>query len=87
VTTTAGTFAGIVGQLADVSLMELKAGVHPMREIEASVKRLRQVNVNLRGLLFNDVNAASRRYGAGNCSYQYKYYVCRSEGLWSNNAN
>ena len=67
------TDAGIVGQLAGASLMALKAGVHPMREIELSVKRLRQANVNLRGPLFNDANVASRRYGAGKYCYQCSY--------------
>jgi len=27
----------------------------------------------LRGLLFNDVNVQSQRYGAGKYSYQYSY--------------
>jgi tyrosine-protein kinase Etk/Wzc len=44
-----------------------------MREIEHAVKRLQQARVNLRGLLFNDVNVQSRRYGAGKYSYQYTY--------------
>ena len=53
--------------------MVLKAGKHPMREIEQAVKRLRQADVNLRGILFNDISVASRRYGAGKYSYQYAY--------------
>ena len=67
------TDATIVGRVAGASLMIIKAGVHPMREIEQSVKRLQQAEVNLRGLLFNDVDAFSRRYGAGKYSYQYDY--------------
>ncbi len=55
------------------ALMVLKAGEHPMREIEQAVKRLKQAGVNLRGLLFNDVNVQSQRYGAGKYSYQYSY--------------
>jgi len=51
----------------------LKAGEHPMREIEQAVKRLQQADVNLRGILFNDVKASTRRYGAGKYSYQYSY--------------
>ncbi len=39
--------------------MVLKAGEHPMREIEQAVKRLQQADVNLRGILFNDVKASS----------------------------
>jgi tyrosine-protein kinase Etk/Wzc len=67
------TDAAIIGQMVGGTLMVLKAGEHPMREIEQAVKRLQQANVNLRGLLFNDVNTQSRRYGAGKYSYQYTY--------------
>jgi tyrosine-protein kinase Etk/Wzc len=67
------TDAAIIGQMAGGALMVLKAGEHPMREIEHAVKRLQQARVNLRGLLFNDVNVQSRRYGAGKYSYQYTY--------------
>jgi tyrosine-protein kinase Etk/Wzc len=51
----------------------IKAGAHPLREIEQSVKRLKQAGVNLRGLLFNDVKVLSRRYGYGKYVYQYAY--------------
>ncbi len=53
--------------------MVLKAGEHPMREIEHAVKRLQQANVNLRGILFNDIAVSSQRYGAGKYHYQYTY--------------
>lgn len=69
------TDATIIGQMAGATLMVLKAGAHPMREIELSVKRLQQAGVNLRGLLINDINAQSQRYGAGKYSYQYSYDV------------
>ena len=36
-------------------------------------ERLEQAGVNLRGLLINDVNVQSQRYGAGKYSYQYSY--------------
>ena len=67
------TDATIIGQMVGGTLMVLKAGEHPMREIDQAVKRLRQTEVNLRGILFNDVNMTSSRYGAGKYSYQYKY--------------
>ena len=67
------TDATIIGQLAGATLMVVKAGAHPMREIEQSVKRLQQAGVNLRGVLFNDMDVSSRRYGAGKYSYQYAY--------------
>ncbi len=67
------TDATIIGQMTGGTLMVLKAGEHPMREIEQAVKRLKQASVNVRGLLFNDVNVQSQRYGAGKYSYQYAY--------------
>ena len=67
------TDASIIGQLAGVTLMVVKAGAHPMREIEQSAKRLQQAGVNLRGILFNDLDVSSRRYGVGKYSYQYSY--------------
>ena len=63
----------IIGQLVGGTLMVLRSGQHPMREIEQSVKRLRQAHVNLRGMLFNDVKIQSQYYGAGKYSYQYSY--------------
>jgi tyrosine-protein kinase Etk/Wzc len=69
----AATDAAIIGQMVGGALMVLKAGEHPMREIEQAVKRMKQADVNLRGLLFNDVNVHSQRYGAGKYSYQYAY--------------
>jgi tyrosine-protein kinase Etk/Wzc len=43
------TDAAIIGQMVGGTLMVLKSGEHPMREIEQSVKRLRQADINLRG--------------------------------------
>ena len=67
------TDATIIGQMVGGTLMVLKAGEHPMREIELAAKRLRHADVNLRGILFNDINLQSQRYGAGKYSYQYTY--------------
>jgi tyrosine-protein kinase Etk/Wzc len=67
------TDASIIGQMAGGTLMVLKAGEHPMREIELAVKRLQQADVNLRGIVFNDIDVSSQRYGAGRYSYQYNY--------------
>jgi tyrosine-protein kinase Etk/Wzc len=67
------TDATIIGQMAGGSLLVLRAGEHPMREIEQAVKRLKQADVNLRGILFNDIKTNSRRYGVGKYNYQYVY--------------
>ena len=68
----AATDASIIGQIAGATMMVIKSGAHPMREIEQSVTRLQRAGVNLRGLVINDVNL-NRRYGAGKYAYQYSY--------------
>jgi len=67
------TDAAIIGQMVGGTLMVLKAGEHPMREIEHAVKRLQQAEVNLRGIVFNDVTVGGKHYGAGKYHYQYSY--------------
>lgn len=70
------TDATIIGQMAGGVLLVLKSGAHPMREIELSIKRLQQAEVNLRGILFNDIRVKTRNYGAGRYNYynyQYSY--------------
>ncbi len=69
----AATDSMIIGQMAGASLMVLKSGQHPMREIELAAKQLRQAGVNLRGFLVNDLPARNQRYGAGKYTYQYSY--------------
>lgn len=69
------TDAAIIGRLASATLMVVKAGVHPMRELEQSAKRLVQAGVNLKGIVFNDLPQLSSqsRYGYGKYVYQYNY--------------
>ncbi len=66
------TDAGIIGRLVGATLMVVKAGWHPMRELEQSTKRLIQAGVNIKGVVFNNVPIGSSRYGYG---YGYKGYV------------
>jgi len=58
----ATTDAVILGQLAGATLMVVKSGVHPMRELLETAKRLKQNGVNLRGVIFNDTPLAVRGY-------------------------
>ena len=67
------TDASIIGQMCGATLMVLKSGEHPIREIQQSVKRLQQSGVNLRGIIINDVSLQAKRYGGGKYSYQYAY--------------
>ena len=71
------TDASIIGRLASATLMVVRAGQHPMRELEQSVKRLTQAGVHLKGVVFNDLPESSSRYGYGygqnKYVYQYSY--------------
>lgn len=69
------TDAAIIGRLASATLMVVKAGQHPARELEQSVKKLAQAGVRLKGIVFNDLPASSSRsgYGYGKYVYQYTY--------------
>ena len=70
------TDAVIIGRMASVTLMVVKAGQHPMRELEQSTKRLTQAGVQLKGVVFNDVPETSSIYGYGGYGryvYQYSY--------------
>jgi tyrosine-protein kinase Etk/Wzc len=69
----AATDAAIIGRLASATLMVVKAGAHPLRELEQSVKKLVQAGVNLKGVIFNDIPETSSRYGYGRYVYQYHY--------------
>ncbi|MBT9099531.1 polysaccharide biosynthesis tyrosine autokinase [Methylovulum psychrotolerans] len=68
------TDACIIGRMASATLMVVKAGQHPMRELEQSAKRLIQAGVHIKGVVFNDLPLSSSRYGYG---YGYGKYVYR----------
>lgn len=67
------TDAAIIGRMASVTLMVVKSGQHPMRELEQSVKRLEQAGVKIKGFIFNDVPETASPYGFGQYVYQYSY--------------
>ncbi|WP_292967887.1 polysaccharide biosynthesis tyrosine autokinase [Nitrosomonas sp.] len=69
----AATDAAIIGRLAGATLMVAKAGAHPVRELEQSVKKLVQAGVNLKGVIFNGIPETSSRHGYGQYVYQYDY--------------
>jgi tyrosine-protein kinase Etk/Wzc len=72
------TDPALVGRIAGVVLLVLKAGQHPVREIELAVKRLEQNRIKVHGAVLNDVPASglAARY-AGH--YQYEYRSLRTE--------
>ena len=67
------TDAAIIGRMASATLMIVKAGQHPMRELELSTKRLLQAGVDIKGIVFNDVPESTSNYGYGKYVYQYSY--------------
>ncbi|WP_396956744.1 polysaccharide biosynthesis tyrosine autokinase [Nitrosomonas sp.] len=69
----AATDAAIIGRLASATLMVIKAGAHPVRELEQSMKKLVQAGVDLKGAIFNNIPEASSRHGYGQYVYQYQY--------------
>lgn len=64
------TDGAIAGRLAGVSLMVLRSGVHPVRELALAAKRFRQNGVQLHGAIMNDVKS---RGALGTYAYHYQY--------------
>ncbi|WP_442496924.1 polysaccharide biosynthesis tyrosine autokinase [Methylobacter sp. sgz302048] len=66
------TDASIVGRLASVTLLTLKAGIHSKQELEQCTKRLAQSGVQVKGIVLNDLPERSlgNNYGYG---YGYGY--------------
>lgn len=67
------TDAAIIGRNAATTLLVVKANFHPMRELEQATKQLQQAGIDIRGIVFNDVELNSGRYGYGKYVYQYEY--------------
>lgn len=66
------TDAVTIGSLAAGALLVVKANTHPLRELEHSVAILRRSGVNVLGVVFNDMEVSSGRYGYGKY-YGYAY--------------
>jgi len=76
------TDATIIGQIADSTLLVVKDGQSPLREIEQSIKRLKQAGVNFRGVVYNGIKTVSSRYGYGKYyGYGYSYKKKKSEKM------
>ena len=65
------TDAALVGRVAGVNLLVLRAGWHPIRELQQAVKAYSENGVRLSGIVFNDV--PPRKGGVGSYSYAYQY--------------
>jgi len=67
------TDAAIIAALAGVTLLVLRAGEHPIREVTLALKRFSHSGVKPAGLVFNDVpRSVANGYGYG-YHYQYDY--------------
>jgi tyrosine-protein kinase Etk/Wzc len=69
------TDPAVIARHAGTALMVAKAGLHPMEELEESVKRMRQSGAPVRGFVMNGLDTRSGygyRYGY-RYGYQYGY--------------
>jgi len=67
--------AAIIGRHVGATLMVVRAGRHPMAELEQSVSRLSVAGVKVKGFVLNgfDTERARHRYGNKGYVYRYKY--------------
>ena len=68
------TDAVLLARAAGVNLIVLKAGLHPLREITATVNRLQQSGSRPNGFVFNSVPIRPRMYGYGSGYGKYRYH-------------
>lgn len=68
------TDSSIIGRLAGINFIVARYGVHPMRELEETIKRFRRSGVKPQGFIFNDIPKTARAYGYGKyAGYGYEY--------------
>lgn len=65
--------AAIIGRHVGATLVIARAGKQPIQELEQAVKRLNQAGVQVKGLIFNDLNIDRQRYRYGYKGYVYRY--------------
>ncbi|MBP7454564.1 MAG: polysaccharide biosynthesis tyrosine autokinase, partial [Ottowia sp.] len=65
--------AAIIGRLTGATLMVVRAGRHPMGELEQAVKRLAQGGVEVKGFVFNGLDLTRQRHRFGQHGYHYQY--------------
>jgi len=63
--------AGIMGNSADTTLLVVKSGVNPIREIAQCKKQLAQNSVDLTGIILNNIVMTSKSKSYGGYVYQY----------------
>lgn len=63
----------IVAAQAAINLLVLRAGLHPLREIEHMLGRLQQNNIQVTGFVLNDLMPRAAAYGYRKYGYAYSY--------------
>ncbi|MCK4791160.1 MAG: polysaccharide biosynthesis tyrosine autokinase [Desulfobacteraceae bacterium] len=72
--TLAVTDAVIIAQLCSLNFLVIKAGAHPIREIQQAVKRYTQNHIRPTGIIMNDIKPQAGIGKYGYCyNYQYSY--------------
>ncbi|WP_213297344.1 polysaccharide biosynthesis tyrosine autokinase [Paraburkholderia sacchari] len=66
--------AGIVGKLAGTVFVVARQGATSVADLRESVRRLEQVGVPIRGVIFNDMTSRPGRYGNKYGTYGYASY-------------
>lgn len=64
---------------ADTVFALAKSGVTSVGELEETNKRITQAGGGIKGVIFNDIDATSKRYGTKYGAYQYKLYTYQSD--------
>jgi tyrosine-protein kinase Etk/Wzc len=57
--------------MASVSLLVVKAGEHPLGDLELCIKRFKQNKVDIKGIVINDMPPTASGYG----NYAYEKYT------------
>jgi tyrosine-protein kinase Etk/Wzc len=73
------TDASIIGRLVGATLMVVKAGEHSITELELSVKKFKQNDVNIKGIVLNDLTINSSSYGYNYAYEKYSYERTNTE--------
>lgn len=66
--------AGIIAKLAGTVFMVARQGATSLADLRESVRRLEQVGVPVRGVIFNDMTSRPGRYGNEYAAYGYSNY-------------
>jgi len=67
------TDATVIGRYAGTFFLLLRAGHHPVREIQETLRQLQNGGVQVKGALLNDLQAKGGKYGYYGNYYQYGY--------------